>query len=89
LGGTSKEASREADLSSSTPRAGFFLPEVRAMSRADGNAMIARGLGCGSNVLRIGRRPAPPDVEEVALTISGSFSPSLARASRIVNPRYP
>jgi transposase len=76
LGGTSKDASREAEVTELYTKSRIFLPEVRAMNRAEGKAMIPRGLAdlsvrrqCAARLARCGvcRRPAPPDAEELAL----------------------
>jgi hypothetical protein len=53
-GGTSKEASREAEITGLYTRSRIFLLKVRAMNRAQRTAMIARGgadLSCGGYVL--------------------------------------
>jgi hypothetical protein len=75
-GGTSKEASREAEITVLYTKSRIFLPEVRAINRAGRTAMIARGradLSCGGYVLLglarrgVCRRLATPDAEELAL----------------------
>jgi hypothetical protein len=74
-GGTSNEASREAEITVLYTKSRIFLPEVRAINRAGRTAMIARGradLSCGGYVLPdwrrgVYRRLALPDAEELAL----------------------